>query len=461
MSRVLIVDDNETMRSGVALVVERMSHHAVTAASGVEALARLTEESCDLVITAYRMAEMDGLQVLEAVKNAHPDTDVIIITAHGTIEIAVEAMKRGAVDFITKPFPPKALELKVERILGHRADRLERRRLDEENRYLREEIGVRYGAIVGESQKMKEILATVKKVAGTDSSVLIYGESGSGKELVARAVHDYSRRRAGPFVKVNSGALPRDLVESELFGHEKGAFTGAVRQKKGRFELAEKGTIFLDELGDIPPETQVSLLRVLQEKEFDRVGGERTLKADVRVVAATNRKLKEMVAEGSFREDLFYRLEVIPVHLPPLRDRKEDIPLLVEHFLAKKSREMNLPLRRLTEDALRILCEYPWPGNVRELENVIERTIVLADGDDDLGPTDIPQLSRDSDIDGGEMPLTARLERLERELIVQAMKESVGVKTQAAELLGIKASALYYKLDKYGLGEGGVSQNGD
>jgi two-component system response regulator HydG len=470
MSRVLIVDDNETMRSGVALVVERMSHDAVSAASGAEALQRLSEEPCDLVITDYRMREMDGLQVLEAVKSDHPDTDVIIITAYGTIEIAVEAMKRGAVDFITKPFPPEALELKVDRILGHRADRLERRRLDEENRYLREEIGVRYGAIVGESQKMTEILATVKKVASTDSSVLIYGESGTGKELVARAVHEFSSRRAGPFVKVNSGALPRDLVESELFGHEKGAFTGAIRQKKGRFELAEKGTIFLDELGDIPPETQVSLLRVLQEKEFDRVGGERTLKADVRVVAATNRNLVEMVAAGSFREDLFYRLEVIPVHLPPLRERKGDIPLLVEHFLAKKSREMNLPFRRLTEDALQILCDYSWPGNVRELENVIERTIVLADGDHDLGPTDIPQLSRDSDdsdIDNGsaQMPMTERLERLEKELISQAMKDSVGVKTQAADLLGIKASALYYKLEKYGLGDGGrvemASENGE
>ncbi|MBT6629261.1 MAG: sigma-54-dependent Fis family transcriptional regulator, partial [Gemmatimonadetes bacterium] len=301
-------------------------------------------------------------------------------------------------------------------------------------------------------------------VSATDSSVLIYGESGTGKELVARAIHRQSNRSEGPFVRVNCGALPRELVESELFGHEKGAFTGAVRQKKGRFELAQGGTIFLDEIADLPLDTQVNLLRVLQEKEFDRVGGEQTLTADVRVVAATNRKLKQMVADNEFREDLYYRLEVIPIQLPPLRQRRDDIPALVVHVLAKKCREINVPMRRLTEEAMQVLTQYPWPGNVRELENIIERTVVLVDSDT-IGSNDLPlELVPDLDVDlvsdsgsadmaanadGG--PMTQRLERLEKQMIEGAMQEAKGVKTQAAERLGIKTSALYYKLDKYGI----------
>ncbi|MFH1568956.1 MAG: sigma-54 dependent transcriptional regulator, partial [Gemmatimonadota bacterium] len=361
-------------------------------------------------------------------------------------------------DFITKPFPPEALQLKVERVLSHRSDRRERQRLGEENQYLREEIGGRFGEIIGQASRMREILATVDKVSATDSSVLIYGESGTGKELVARAIHNRSPRASGPFVRVNCGSLPRELVESELFGHEKGAFTSAHRQKKGRFELAERGTIFLDEVGDLPLETQVNLLRVLQEKEFDRVGGERTLKADVRVVAATNRPLKEMVADGRFREDLYYRLEVIPIYLPPLRERREDIPLLVEHFLVKKSREINVPIRRLTPEAMAVLRQYPWPGNVRELENIIERTVVLVDGET-VGPNDLPLtvegLAGRSPVEtasaGAQTPLNEQLESLEKELIQRAMEQADGVKTQAAALLGIKTSALYYKLDKYGV----------
>jgi two-component system response regulator HydG len=460
MSRILVVDDNETMRSGIALVVERMQHTAIPASSGEEALARFNEGEVDLVITDYRMAEIDGLQLLNAVRQDHPETDVMIITAHGTIEIAVDAMRQGAVDFISKPFPPDALRLKIDRVLGHRAERRERQRLDEENRYLREEIGGRYGEIVGQSQVIMAVLATVDKVSAADSSVLIYGESGTGKELVARAVHNQSSRAPRPFVKVNCGSLPRDLVESELFGHEKGSFTGAVRQKKGKFELAEGGTIFLDEIGDIPSETQVNLLRILQEKEFDRVGGERTLVADVRVVAATNRPLKQMVAEGTFREDLYYRLDVIPIQLPPLRERIDDIPLLVEHFLDKKSREMNLRLRRLTEGAMAALQAYPWPGNVRELENIIERTLVMVEGDT-VGAEDLPLAAGDTAAEpaptadagspGNGLELNERLERLEKELITKAMKDAAGVKTHAADILGIKPSALYYKLDKYGV----------
>ncbi len=467
MSRVLVVDDHESVRTGVALLVERLGHEVVTASSGREALGRCSEGEFDLIVTDYRMEGMDGLQLLESAKERWPTTDVIMVTAHGSIEVAVQAIQHGAADFVEKTDLYQVLPIKVSRVLEHRLARSERDRLGAENEYLREEISDRFGDIVGDSAEIRDVLVAVEKVGGTDSSVLLYGESGTGKELVARALHRSSPRRDGPFVRVNCGALPRELVESDLFGHEKGAFTNAVRQRKGKFELAEKGTIFLDEIADLPLDTQVNLLRVLQEKEFDRVGGETTLKADVRVVAATNRPLKGMVAEGTFREDLYYRLEVIPLHLPPLRERKGDIPMLVEHFLLKKSKEINVPLRRLTDEALQLLCDYPWPGNVRELENIIERTIVLSDGET-IGPADIPfdgntcvpsspegrqalAHERGETPEPGETPLTEQLEKLERELIHGAMQQARGVKTQAAELLGIKTSALYYKLEKYGV----------
>jgi len=470
VSHILIVDDNETLGSGISLMLERMNHQCTAVLSGAAGMEHLRAYRCDLVVTDYRMEKMDGMQVLQKVKECWPDTDVIMMTAHGTIEIAVEAMKCGAIDFITKPFPHEALRLKVQNVLEYRQTRMERSRLGEENRYLREEIDGRYnfGEVVGDSEAMRSILGVVKKVASSDSSVLIYGESGTGKELVARALHYQSNRREGPFVKVNCGALPHDLFESELFGHEKGAFTGAVRQKKGKFELADGGTIFLDEIGDVPLDAQVKLLRVLQERQYDRVGGEHTLEADVRVVAATNRALRKMMVAGTFREDLFYRLEVIPFHLPPLRERREDVPLLVDHFLMKKCREMNIPLKRLQDDAMRSFCIYPWPGNVRELENVIERTVVLSDHDT-ICLQDVP-LIFDEGAEGYEMlgasvsvenvaseeannslALNERMDEMERSLIIRAMDEAGRVKTRAAELLGIKTSALYYKLDKHGI----------
>ena len=456
MSRILIVDDNETLGSGVVLMVERMGHEGVAVTSGPKGLARLAEQSFDLVITDYRMDDMDGQEVLEAVKARAPGTDVMMMTAYGSIELAVEAMKRGAIDFITKPFPHEGLRLKIEKVLEYRAARRDRERLSEENEYLREEIDERYnfGETIGESKKIKAVLESVRKVASTDSSVLIYGESGTGKELVARAVHYQSSRHEAPFVKVNCAALPKDLVESELFGHEKGAFTGAVREKKGKFELADGGTIFLDEVSDVPIDTQGKLLRILQEKQFERIGGDITLDADVRIVAATNRALKHMVDNKEFRADFFYRLGVIPVTLPPLRERREDIPILVEHFVKKKCGEMNIPLKRLTDTAISELVNYPWPGNVRELENVIERTMVLSDGDEiKLNDLSLELDERQvSDTAGGvTMPLNKRLDEIERDYIARAMEEANHVKTKAAELLGIKTSALYYKLDKYGL----------
>ena len=455
MSRILFVDDYEPLREGWALRLRRMGHDAGTAGSADEALERLGDSEADLVITDYRMDRKDGLELLEEVKKLYPDTEVIMVTGHGSIEVAVRAMQKGAADFVVKDNLDQVLPEKVRAVLENRRARLERDRLEEENEYLREELGDRYGAIIGDSERMRQVMAAVERVGATDSSVMIYGESGTGKELVARELHRRSRRRDGPFVRVNCGALPRELAESELFGHERGAFTGAVRLKKGKFELAEGGTIFLDEVADLAPDLQVSLLRVLQAKEFDRVGGERTLRADVRVVAATNRPLKEMVSGGSFREDLFYRLEVIPLRLPPLRECREDIRPLAEYYLEKKSREINRPLRRLSGEALEVLGDYSWPGNVRELENVMERTVVLSDGDV-IEPSDLPleamgRPPAEPAGDGDEGPLNDQLERLERELITRAMEQARGVKTRAAQILGIKTSALYYKLEKYGV----------
>lgn len=488
MGRILIIDDNQSLGDGLVLSLNKMGHRAVAAGSGREGLERMKDEIFDLVLTDYRMEEMDGLAVIEAVQRQAPDTDVMMMTAYDTRQLAVEAMERGAIDFIVKPFLPDELWMKVNKRLDYRAKLQEAQaklreaqtlhreaeaklrdweHLFEQNRYLREEIDSRYnfGEIVGQSPRIKAVRERVRKVASSSSSVLIYGESGTGKELVARAVHYQSSRSKGPFVKVNCGALPTGLVESELFGHERGAFTSAVRRRKGKFELAEGGTIFLDEIGDVPLETQVRLLRVLQEKQFDRVGGEQPLDVDVRVVVATNRPLKRMVEAGTFREDLFYRLEVIPLTLPPLRERREDIELLVKHFTKKKCGEMNIPPKRLTEEALTGLKSYPWPGNVRELENVIERTMVLVDGEE-IGYHDLP-LTFDAAAakaeaaaegaeaaeatDDGSLLLNEHLDELERDLIARAMEEARHVKTKAASLLGIKTSALYYKLDKYGL----------
>jgi two-component system response regulator HydG len=460
MSRILVIDDHETMRGGVRVALERQGHEVLAVADGTTGLAHLEKADFDLVITDYKMDGLDGLGVLTAILEREIDTDVIVMTAYGSVDLAVEAMKKGAVDFVSKPFSPDVIQLKVDKALSHRQVRASHDRLKEENAYLKTEIDERFnfGEMVGADASMNAVFERVKKAAPIDSVVLVLGESGTGKELVARAIHQSGPRRHGPFVKVNCGALPKDLVEGELFGHEKGAFTGAVKDKRGRFELADGGTIFLDEVSDLPLDAQVKLLRVLQEKEFERLGGEKTLQVDVRVIAATNRELKEMVAEGLFREDLYYRLEVIPITLPPLRKRKSDVPNLVEHFLRKKSAELGMKPKTITETALTMLKAYHWPGNVRELENLIERLLVLSDGDE-IGVADLPfdeaEVSEAPPVvlDGESLSLNARLDSLERDLIVQALEQAEGVKTRAAELLGVKTSALYYKLDKYGLGD--------
>ena len=460
MAKILVIEDNDTMREGICQILKRMGQEVFEAPSGPEGLRLFSRINPQLVITDYRMDEVDGIEVLRNLKpeSGEDRVDVIVITAYGTIDLAVEAMKLGAADFITKPFSPHELEVKVQKVLDLRDERERMKRLRRENEYLRQEIGVRfnYGEIVGSSDRMQGVYRTIEKVADSDSSDLIYGESGTGKELVARAIHFTSRRAQNPFIRVNCGALAEGLLESELFGHEKGAFTGAIKRKMGRFELADKGTLFLDEIGDIPPNTQIRLIRVLQEKEFERVGGEVTISVDVRIIAATNKDLLERVEKGHFREDLYYRLHIIPIEVPPLRERKEDIPLLVEHFLNKIGEETNKRGVRMEEDAIRVLMDYDWPGNVRELENLVERALVLCDGDS-IDPEDLPLLVRWgpgqgwSTIRGETLKLNDTLGATEMQLIKKALARAGGVKTEAARLLGIRTSALYYKLQKYGL----------
>lgn len=455
MADILIVEDNETVRDGLTKLVRTRGHAVRAAGSAAGARELLGGGTFDLVVSDYRLEDGTGMELLKAVRHngLGGDPDFIMITAYGTIDIAVEAMRLGAWDFVTKPLDSDEFRLKVEKALEVRATRRENRRLGAENAYLREEVEERFGDIIGRSPQMQAVFASIQKIAGTNSSVFLYGESGTGKELVARAIHRQSSRARGPFIRVNCSALAETLLESELFGHERGAFTGAVRERRGRFELAHGGTLFLDEIADIPPAVQVRLLRVLQEKEIERVGGERTIKVDVRIISATNRDLSAEVERGVFREDLYYRLHIVPLRIPPLRERDGDVELLVRHFIHKISKETGKRVAGITDEALRLLLEYPWPGNVRELENAIERAIVLCDGEH-LGASEFPM---------GEAPgrppqpvsLNGSLDRIlaetERRLIQEALERAGGVKTRTAELLGIKTSALYYKLEKYGL----------
>lgn len=457
MSKILLIEDDETLRDGMSQVLKKAGHQITDVSNGADGIELCREEKFDLVITDYKMQEMNGLEVLDQVKSIDEDTDAILITAYGTIDMAVDAMKKGAADYVTKPFSPGELNVRVEKVLRFREARQARERLGEENKYLREEIDIQYnfGEIVGSAESMIKVFEKIQKVAQSDSSVLIFGESGTGKELVARAIHFQSDRKDKAFVKVNCGALAEGVLESELFGHERGSFTGAIKRRRGRFELADKGTIFLDEIGDVPLSTQVKLLRVLQERELERVGGEETVTVDVRVLTATNKNLMAMVESGEFREDLYYRLNIIPLELPPLRDRLEDIPILVEHFLRKKSSELNKKQTRVNPDAMQELMNYYWPGNVRELENVIERAVVLCENVE-IGLNDIPILLGDPSrttlrLIKDDLPLVEALEDLERQLIARALEKAKGVKTEAARILGLKTSALYYKLEKYSL----------
>jgi two-component system response regulator HydG len=455
MATILIIDDNDTIREGLAITVKKLGHDPATAASGAAGVAAFKQRRADFVITDLKMEGQTGVDVLKAISAIDPDVPIMIITGFGTVETAVEAMKLGAFDFLTKPIQSEVVKLKVERALELCATRRGRRKADAQVEYLRTETDARFAELVGAGDKMAVVRRTVEKVAASDTTVFIAGESGTGKELVARAIHRLSKRANGPFIKVNCGALTETLLESELFGHEKGSFTGAIKQKLGRFELADGGTLFLDEVGDVPPAMQVKLLRALQEQEFERVGGEAPIKVDVRVVSATNKDLDVEVSSGRFRQDLFFRLHVLPVKLPPLRERREDIPLLVQHFIAKLGPKTNARVRSVSDAALGRIMAYHWPGNVRELENAIEQSLVFAEGDE-IGPSALPQF-----LQGGaeedrldvprEMSLPEILDDLERQLILKAYAKAARVKTETARLLGIKTSALYYKLEKYGI----------
>ena len=465
--RVLIIDDHDAMREGLELLMLRRGHKTLSAAGGEEGLRLLKEEGADLVITDLKMAKVDGMQVLEQVKGTFPDTDVLVITAHGTVEKAVEAMKLGACDFISKPFSSEEFGIKVDRVLRERQERLrlqhENLALRVENTYLRTEAGdggTPYGEMVGESEGIRQVKRFVEQVAQSDSTIMVYGESGTGKELVARAIHALSGRHKGPFIRVNCGALPEGLLDSELFGHERGAFTGAAKRRRGRFELADGGTLFLDEIATINTATQVRLLRVLQERELERVGGEETIPVDVRIVAATNTPADKLLAGDDFREDLYYRLHVVPVTVPPLRERKDDIAQLAEHFVTKLRARTRSAVSGLETRALKRLEEYDWPGNVRQLENVIERALVLAEGDC-LLESDLPLLVNVNGPERNSLPagsataegvdLGRAVDGMEEHLIRQVLERTGGVKAEAARLLGIKKSALHYKIKKYGI----------
>jgi len=458
MSQILVIDDNQTMREGMAVIISKMGHKVFAAANGPEGLQVAEMEPLDLVLTDLKMEGMDGIAVLDEVKQRNPQTVVMLITAYGTIETAVEAMQKGAFDFITKPFSQEELRFRVEKALDHHKLSKEKVRLEHENAYLREAEagGPAFEEMIGQSPVIEKIKETVEKVAGGDSTVFIHGESGTGKELIARAIHEASPRHENPFIKLNCSALAEGVLESELFGHEKGSFTGAHKRRIGRFELADKGTLFLDEIGDISPMIQLRLLRVLQEREFERVGGTETIKVDVRVVCATNKDLMEEIKKGNFREDLYYRLHIIPIEVPPLRDRSDDIPVLVEHFLKKLVERTRKNVTSVSEKAMKMLMSYQWPGNIRELENVIEQSMVLCEGEA-INEDDLPSFIGGDGGAGsiqaqlGSKPLPEMLDDIERELIKEAYAKANGVKTETAKLLGIKTSALYYKLEKYGI----------
>jgi two-component system, NtrC family, response regulator AtoC len=465
--RVLIADDELNMRRVLEAMLRREGYEVVTAANGLDALAGMNRD-VHTVITDLKMPGLDGMGLLKKLSAEYPDVPVVMITAHGSVENAVEAVKLGAFDYLEKPFEQEQIRQVVAKALNTFA--LARRDARPE-----EVTGRGRFKLIGESSAIKAIYAVVEKVANTPSTVLITGESGTGKELIARALHENSSRHSGPFIKINCAAIPKTLMESELFGYDKGAFTGAVGAKPGRFELAHGGTLFLDEIGEIPIEMQVKLLRVLQESEFERVGGIKTIKVDVRLVTATNRDLLQEIAVGAFREDLFYRLNVVPIHIPPLRERREDIPLLADHFIAKFNERLRKQVTDMAPDAIERLIAHQWPGNIRELENLMERTVLFCEGPQILVSDLPPEISHLAPLPlpvaavapaasttlpdaplaaaGGSLKeaVRAQTERVERELILRALEETGGNVTQAARKLKISRKSLQTKMKEFGL----------
>jgi DNA-binding NtrC family response regulator len=444
--RILIVEDEDKLRRILELQLIDSGFDAVKAASAEEALPLI--DRADLILTDFKLPGMSGLEMLQLIRRQNTQIPVIVMTAFGTIENAVEAMKAGASDFLLKPFDLEHLTAVVNKAL-------EIRSLREENRALKEELGRKYqwDNIVGRSPAMQQIFATIMRVAPTRATVLLAGESGVGKDLIARAIHFHSPRKDRPFVKINCTALPENLMESELFGYEKGAFTGATTSKPGKFEQADTGTVMLDEIGDVPANIQVKLLRVLQEREFERLGSNKTLHIDVRVIAATNRDLRVALEEGTFREDLYYRLNVVPLEIPPLRERKEDIPYLAHHFVEKLAPEMGNQITGITDAAIDKLMQYSWPGNVREIENVIERSMVMANSDKlDANDIRLDMNLRPRHSNGDlSLPEGMSLDGYEQELIRDALKRANGNKSQAARLLGLTRNALRYRLTQMGI----------
>ena len=448
--QILVVDDDQSLRRVTQLQLEDAGHEVITAASGEEALLRIDEEAPALVITDFKMPGISGLEVLRRVRESHPQTTVLMVTAFGTVQSAVEAMKAGAYDYITKPIDHDELLLVVNRAM-------ERHHLLEEVRSLRRSLDQKYGfeSIIGRSKVLLNVLEMASRVAQKNSTVLIRGETGTGKELLARAIHQNSQRRDQPFVTINCGAIPKDLLESELFGHAKGSFTGAFSPKRGKVESADGGTLFLDEIGELPLELQVKLLRLIQHGEIEKVGAIGSATVDVRILAATHRNLQSLIEDGAFREDLFYRLSVIPLELPPLRERVDDIPELVQSLFLKGREKHGVPNLRLPPHLIPYFCGYRWPGNVRELENIVERLTVLAVGDE-ITLSDLPEFLR-RERSGGEVlqlelpPQGISLEALEKELILKALKRFDGNQTKAAAFLDISRRTLIYRMEKHGI----------
>jgi DNA-binding NtrC family response regulator len=479
MPTILIIEDEAKMRRLLELNLGEDGFKTLAAGDAESGLKSLASEPVHLVLTDLKLPGMTGLDFLRAAKETNPAIPIVVMTAFGSVETAVEAMKAGATDYVLKPF-----SLAEMRMVVHKE--LDNSRLREENRSLREALGQKYSHpnIIAASRKMQEVLATVERVAPTNSTVLLGGESGVGKDLIARAIHEKSRRVGGPFIKINSTAIPENLLESELFGYEKGAFTGASTSKPGKFELADKGTLFLDEIGDVPPATQVKLLRVLQEREFERLGGTRTIKVDVRLLAATNRDLRAALEEGTFREDLYYRLNVVPIDIPPLREHKEDIPGLAELFLARFNKDSGKPekIAAISPAAMQLLTAHYWPGNVRELQNVIERACTLASGklleaSDILLDQPRNRVFASSGSAAGAtagaaaasgtgapsdrfLPDGMTLDQWEDEMIRESLKRANGNKSQAARLLGLSRNALRYRLSKIGIDDEGEGEHG-
>jgi two-component system response regulator HydG len=448
--RILVVDDEQSHRTMLKAVLTKEGYDISEADDGISAVKAVESESFDLILMDIRMTDMDGIEAMGQIKKMSPSIPVIMMTAYASIKTAVEALKSGAYDYLTKPLDTDELKILIKKALEHY-------RLQEENVLLKERLADRFdfSKIIGKSRRIKELFENLSLIAPSDATVLIYGESGTGKELVANAIHQNSPRAQNPFIKVSCAALPETLLESELFGHERGAFTGALARKAGRFQLADGGTLFLDEVNVMSSTTQVKLLRVLQEREFEPLGSTKTIHVDIRLIAATNKELEAEVKEGRFREDLFYRLNVVPIHLPPLRERKEDIPLLAEHFFQIYQEKNKKSVKGFLPKTIDTLMRYDWPGNIRELENVIERAILLCRSEY-ISPKDLPPPLQGEEV--GEQPIISippgmTLEQVEREAIIQTLEETGGNRTQTAQILGISRKTLQNKLKEYGLEE--------